>query len=243
MATTRTVRQLLERSLRLIGALAIGETPEAAQTQTALQVLQDLIAERAGSLFVPIVVQEAITLVSAQASYTVGENGTPDLNTQRPEQIKDAWVRDSSNNDYPVRIIGEVDYNAIRDKTISERPEKLWYNPTAPNGTIYTWPVAVVAESLYISSIKTLTEPTSLTQNLLNAVSIPRSYHNPLGFILAVELAPEYGRRPSDIVIAKAEIGENRIKALNLARTISPAVIEPGTDPESRGTGDSILNF
>jgi hypothetical protein len=241
MAVNRTVRELIEGSLRVVGAFAVGETPGAADTSTALKVLQDLIAERAGNMFVPCMVREAITLVVGQASYTVGEEATADLSTARPEQIIEAWVRDTSDYDYPVKVIDDRNYNAIRDKTMSGRPDRLFYSPTSPNGTAYVYPVPDAVESLYIYSIKSFTEPTILTQKLLDDVSIPRNYHNPLKWMLAEELSPEYGRPLSVQIMVKVRQAEGDIKALNLARTMRPAIIEPATN--NRSTGTSILNY
>ena len=241
MATTRTVRQLIETSLKRCGVFEIGETPESEIMANSLQVLQDLLAERAGDFFVSYVVQEAITLVNAQNSYTVGEDGSPDLNTQRPEKILGAFIRDSNNHDYPVKVIGEKAYRLIASKTTAARPEKIWYNPTAPNGTIYTWGTPTSAESLYISSLKTLTEPTSVTQNLLDTVGIPRNYHNPLAWMLAFELCDEFGKEPTVTIIARSQQAERDLVALNMARSIEPAHIEIGS--KSQSSSESILSF
>ena len=146
MATARTVRQLIESALKLCNVYEIGNTLQAKDTSNALRVLQDVIAEHCGDMSVPMVVQEAITLVVSKNSYTIGEYGSPDKNTQRPEQIIGAWVRDSSNYDYPVRIIGEKAYRKIVSKTTETRPDRLWYNPTSPNGTIYVWCTPSAAE-------------------------------------------------------------------------------------------------
>lgn len=242
MATSRTVRELLERSLRLIGALALGETAKPPQLKVALQVFQDFLAENNADLFVPFVTISSFTLSIGTGSYTIGQDGNEDVTAQRPENITDAWIRDSGGYDHPVAVISEADYNAIRTKTIQGRPDKLWYNPTAPNGTVYLWTVPDAAESLYYSDKLTLSEPTKLTDKLLDTVGIPRSYHNPLGYMMAIELAPEYGREPSPLVIARASGSRNKIGAINLARSMQGAVIEPGTE-EQRGTGRSILNY
>ena len=243
MATERTVRELIEGALRKIGVLAMGETLDTVEAKTALEVLQDIIAAKSGSLFVPIVSQEAITLVIAQGSYTIGEDGSPDLETQRPEKIIDVWVRDSGNYDHPVDIIDEWNYNAIPSKTMPGRPDRVWYNPTAPNGTLYAYPVPDAAESLYISSIKSLTEPTALTEDLLNDVYIPRRYHSPLQWMLALELCPEYGKSADAVVIAKAAQGERDLESLNVARSIKAAVIEIGTSGGRGNLRGTVLSY
>lgn len=229
MATTRTVRELLEGALRKVGVYELGETQDIEEMNNALQTFQDMLAAQGGTLLVPYEVQEAITLVVGQASYTIGENGTPSLNTQRPEKIIGAWIRDSSNYDYPVEIIGEKQYRGIVSKTTPGRPDKVWFSPTSPNGTIYTYPTPNSAEALWITSIKSLTEPTALTENLLNTYGIERKYHLPLQWLLVAELADEKGRPISPLMAAKIAKAERDLLSLNVARRVQPVSLEvPG---------------
>jgi len=239
MATARTVTQLLQSALKVLGVYAPGETPAAEDLATAKMALQDLLAEWSdGGLVVPSIVWEAITLVVDQNSYTVGENGSPDLSTVRPEQIIGAFVRDSSNYDYPVTIIGERAYRVITAKSGSSgRPDKLWYNPTAPNGTIYVYLKPSSTDSLYICSIKPFKEPSSLTESLLNTTEIPRNYHNALKWNLALELCAEFGKIPSALMLMRSGQTYNKIISLNAARRVQPAEIEIA----GQGKGYSIL--
>ncbi len=231
MAVARTVQQVVEGALRVLGVLASGEVSSADDTAIGLEVLQDLLAEWSdGGLVVPSVIQEAIPLVVGLVTYTVGENGAPSLVTVRPEQIIGAFVRDASNYDYDVTIIQEKAYRGLADKaSVAGRPDQLWYNATAPNGTIKVWPAPSAIESLWISSMKPFTEPTALADDLLNVVQIPRNYHNALKWNLAVQLAPEYGKEPSEALVGLAKRGYDMIISLNAARRVQPASLEiPG---------------
>ena len=227
MATARTVRELIESSLRVIGALGSEETLNSDDLAKGFMVFQDMISELGGSSSViPGTTSEAITLVAAQASYTVGENGSPDLNTIRPEHIFNAFVRDSSSYDYEVEMISEARYNAELSKATSGRPRCAWYNPTAPNGTLYVYPTPSEVESLYIVSRKPFSESTATTQELLDDLGIPRNFHTALKWILAVELAEEYGKTPSQNTYARADRGMSKIVSLNVARNTHPADLE-----------------
>lgn len=242
MSTTRTVLELLERSLRGLGVFDITDTIPSEDIQGALRALQDLIAAEAGSLMVPSIVQEAVTLVVAQTTYGIGEEATADLDTQRPEQIIGAFVRTSSDYDYPIKIIGEIEYRKILDKTTSGRPELLWYSPTSPNGTVYLYPVPDDAtEAVYISSIKTLSEPSTLTDNLLDDVSIPRNYHNPLKWMLQLELCETYSVPPTPLMVKKDADARADIIGLNAARNAQPARLEIGVNGmEAEDTGNFL---
>lgn len=229
MATSRTVRELIEGSLRLVGAVAQGETPAAEDVNTALETLQDLLAEWGdGGLVINCIVNEAVTLIIDQASYTIGENGASDLNTVRPEQIIGAFIR-SGSYDYPVEIIGAKAYRDILHKSTSKRPKYLWYNATAPNGTIYVWGTPSAADALWITSIKPFTEPATLPEDLLNTTEIPRNYHNALKWNMALDLCPEYGKIASQVIIARAKISYDKIVSLNAARRVQPVNIEVTT--------------
>ena len=235
MATARTVIELIKSSLRAIGSFGVDQVLAAEELEQAFEVLQDLMSGFSPGM-IPGTTTEAITLVATQASYTVGESGSPDLSTVRPEHIFHAFIRDSSNYDHPVEVISETQYNQICSKTTAGRPEHIWYNPTAPNGTIYAYPTPSAIESLYIVSKKPFTESTATTQELLNDLGIPRNYHNPLKWILARELASEYGIEPSNNVLIQAEKGENKIESLNVSRNTHP--VDLGLPQTARSSGN-----
>jgi hypothetical protein len=234
-----TVREITDGALMDIGAVGVGETPSAEDRKLAYTRLQWLLQEWSdGGLAVPSVVQEAITLVGSQSSYTVGENGSPDLSTVRPEQIIGAFIRDSSGYDHHIEVIGEKAYRKLSSKTTESRPKKLWYNATAPNGTVYVWPTPSSAEALWVSGIKPFSVPASQTENILNTTEIPSNYHNPIKWNLMVELCAPFEREPTMLMISRAQRGYDNILSLNLARRMQPAELE--ISPSS-GSGDSIL--
>lgn len=228
MATVRTVYELIADALSLAGHYSPGEAIAAEDSDLALRLLQDLLAEWQGNgLLVPSLVTEAINLQVGKINYLVGQSAGMDLDTIRPDQIIGAYVRDSSSYDHPVNIIGERDYRRLAMKsTSSGRPTILWPNYTAPNMTIYVYPAPDVIESLYIQSIKPATDPSLLTQDMLTAVSIPRNYHNALRFNLALDLAPHYGVQLNPIVIMRAQRTKSAIISLNAARRVQAANLE-----------------
>lgn len=235
MATARTVTELIQSSLRAIGKLAASEAVKAEDTATGLTVFQDLIADIGSEkMMIPGTTVEAVTLVAAQGSYTVGEEGTPDLDTVRPEHIFNAFIRDSSSDDHPVECISEYQYNAISSKDSPGRPDRIWYNPTAPNGTVYTYPTPSTIESLYIVSRKPFIESTTIADELLDTLGIPRNYHKPLKWMLAMELAPEYGIEPTNFMLRQAVKGEAKIMSLNAARRVHSVSLDI---PMSQGSG------
>ena len=232
MATARTVTQVIQSSLRKLGVLAAGETVNDNDTSTGLEALQDIVSELGmKNITIPSTSDESITLVSEQSEYTIGDAlespaDQPDLDTTRPEQIISAYIRDSSGYDYPVEIFSKAQYDSILDKDLAGRPSALYYNPTAPYGTAYLWTVPDTEETLHFVSFKPLTDPASLSEDLLITTGIPRGYHNVLKWILVCDLAPEYGIQPTQFMILRREEGKNAIEVLNMANRIAPVNLE-----------------
>jgi len=223
MATVRTVQEAINRAYGKINISAVGEAIPAEDQAIAVDCFQDMIAEWAiDNLLIPFSTLENFTLVVGQVSYTIGETAGADLDTVRPERINSAFIR-VDNQDYPVDIIGERAYNAISLKATAGRPDNLFYNPTAPNGTAKVYPTPNAAEVLYFTGEKPITEPTTVTADMFVTLGYPRNYHNVIIYNLAIELAPEYGKTPAESVIVKAEIGKRKLISLNAARTHEPA--------------------
>jgi len=133
-----------------------------------------------------------------------------------------------------LEIIGMTAYAELLSKASSStRPTHLWYNASAPNGTVYVWPPPDTTDALYIRGVKPFTEPSTLTQDLLNDTEIPRNYHAPLKWNLAVEIATEYGREPTPFMVLNATKGYNRILGINAARRAQAVSLEcPGLHGE-----------
>jgi len=223
----RTVQQIIEGAYRKIGVYAAGETVSPEDMADGLIGFQDLLAELAGEgITVPSYMPEYITMVITKVEYTIGEDGAPDKDAVRPNSITSAFIR-SGGYDYPVKVIGEKAYTNIFDKSGSgSRPEFLWYNPVVPNGIVSVWPPPIAADRLYLYYPRQLIDGAALVDDIMITLGIPRNYHNPLVFLLAIDLAPEHGVDVPLVVAARAVEGKTKIIALNAANRVQPAVIE-----------------
>jgi len=226
----RTVRDVIESAYRKTGDYEAGEAVSADDMENGLLVFQDLLSEWGGNEWlVSPLIQEALTLVVDQAVYTIGENGTPDLDTVRPARIITAFVR-SGNTDYPVSIIGERAFARFPNKSTGRaRPEYLWYNPTAPNGTINLYYTPSTADSLYISSVKQITDGATLTNDIMIDLGVPREQATALIYNVALDLLVEGGFDPPQLLFKRAEDTKNSIMALNAAIKAQPVEIEYAT--------------
>jgi hypothetical protein len=180
MANATTI---VEDSLALNGV----ENPTANQKSQGFRFLNDLISsESIKRLFTHVNVEDTHTLVDGTASYTIGSGAT--ISTVRPIKIVDVQVRDSNSQDYPVDIITEPEYKFFTKKSIEGRPDKLYYDTTYPNGTIYLYPTPNAAETLVLTSWKAITELSTLD----STVTLPNEYKSVLKWGLAASLAPIY---------------------------------------------------
>jgi hypothetical protein len=227
MAVTRTVQDVAYRALRLLHVIRQDETPQTADTNTALSVLQDMMASWAmDGLIIPTVTLENFTLVVGQTTYTIGEDGTPTLDTVRPETILGAYIVDDADYTHAVEIIKEADYMAIIDKTLTNRPESVWISYESPNVTLYMYPVPDTAEEFYFWSDKPFLEPTSLSQDIFVTLQIPRSYHKALADNLAVELAPEYEAQINPLTMNAAIKGKAALISASANRRVNPTKLD-----------------
>jgi len=179
--------------MRLIGALASGETATADQQTDALTALNSMIGVwSTEQLLIWAKVSEDFTLVPSQQSYTFGTGGN--FNSTRPQKIENAYlVTGTSPNvfEIPVDIVNQDQWASITVKTTQSAIPQRLYNDTAyPLSNIYLWPIPNAANTLRLYSWK----PLSSFSTADSTVDLPPGYEEALRYNLAVRLAPEYGR-------------------------------------------------
>jgi hypothetical protein len=212
-----TLLELITSSLRAIQVKSIGVTLTADEVNDAKEVLNLMLdAWSAEGLPVYATTLEGFALTVGASSRTIGTGGNFD--TTRPTEILNAFVRDSGGIDYPVEIIGPNEYLGLSTKTTAGRPYYLWFNGTAPLGTIYLYPVPDTAETLYLNSLKPLSELTDLTAT----IAMPAGYNAALKSNLSVALSPEYGREISQLIMKEALETKKAIINLNAASRHEP---------------------
>ena len=208
MASAQTI---IDRALRLISAIASGESPTTAESADGLTALNAMISSwQTEKLNVYAFVDTAFTLVATDASYTVGPAGNFAL-TPRPSTIENCYVR-ASDIDYPVELVDKDKWISIPDKTsYSDIPIYAYYEPTLATGTLQLWPVPNTAYSLHIVTWTTLAELAALA----TTITLPQGYERALAYNLAIEVAPEYEKEASPSVVAIASESKASIKRAN----------------------------
>lgn len=186
-----TPSSIILRSLAMLGEKRPGDTLTSAEQTDYLSVLNGMMESWSlESLMCYQELQESFALTAGDDSYTIGSGG--DFNTTRPINILSAFSRDSGNIDYPLDIINDAAYNNIRQKTLTGNtyPSFLYYNQAfiAGLGTIRLYPQPIAGLTLYISSMRQLTQFATISETVV----LPPGYQRAIESNLAIELAAGY---------------------------------------------------
>jgi hypothetical protein len=222
MATARTAQNLIDAALRSIGVLGSGESPTTQEGADGLLALQDLIgAWSTEGLVIPYINErQELTLTGGQTAYTIGTGG--DFSTTRPIQILGAAGKGDGDVEYVYTLIDADTYRRYKLKSTGSQPYALWYNPVYPLGEIKIYPSPTGADTLYLDSLDPITEPTAVG----TSVSLPEGYNRALRFNLALELASEYGRSATPLLVKNAADSKRAVKALNAAHRVETVKLE-----------------
>ena len=139
-----TAIQIITRSMRLVGAIGKGEAPDDDESADGLESLNSMLEswsiDRLNAYYI---VEETLTLVGSQATYTMGTGG--DLNTTRPTQIEDCcFIRygGTSGYDLQMQMLNFEAYAAVVAKsTLSNLPNYLFADMQNPLVRLTFWPI------------------------------------------------------------------------------------------------------
>lgn len=207
MATAGTI---IARSLRLIGVIDPEEGPTTTEYANGLISLNAMIDSWQNERLMCYAMRdESISVSSGNTTKTIGPTG--DLVSTRPVQIEAAYVV-ISNISYPVTLLDEEQYAAIAQKTVpAPWPDRIWYQPTMPNGTIYLYPQPSGSSTLHVITRTPLTAFVTTS----DAVSLPPGWEEALATNLAIAEAPEYEVQASPTVMKMATDSKANIKRAN----------------------------
>lgn len=197
-----TAQNIINKSLRLLGVLASGETTTADEAQDSLYSLNSIIDSfSANPQYYFCTQAEQFMLSAGVSTYTIGNDPatTPAANwiTVRPIRIVGAFTR-SNGVDTPLALITDPYWTNIANKSAVGAPAKLLYRPNIPYGEVVIYPVPTVALSIFIKAERMI-QPYA---TLVSTQYLPPGYQRLLELSLAMELAPEYGSQVKPEIIA-----------------------------------------
>ena len=207
--------------MRLIGALASGETPTGAEASDSLMVLNQMLdswnAERL--MIFTINIQE-FPLIVGQQVYTMGTGGT--FNTARPAKIDRISIVSLTNPaqplELPMTMYTDRDWQSqVPVKLINTTlPLAVYDDGAFPLRNLNYWPIPVVAVNTRIYSWQALTQFATLTTDL----TFPPGYLEALRYNLAVRLMAEmpgdYNQVTAGLTQQLAMSSLARVKVMNI---------------------------
>ena len=210
---TYTAGDQINRSLRLLGVLAEGETPAASVSQDALMALNQMIDSWNTERLSTFVTQDQTFLWPAGfISRTLGPSG--DFIGLRPILIDDAtYYRDPGTNvSFGIKFINQQQYNGIAVKTVtSTYPQVCWVNMGFPDITLTIYPKPTRELEWHFVSVQELDRPADLS----TVMYYPPGYLRAFTYNLAMEFAPEFGVEPSPQVSRIAMTSKRNLKRIN----------------------------
>ena len=212
MATYTTAEQI-NRSLRLLGVLAEGETPGASVSQDAMMALNQMIDSwNTERLSVFCTQDQVFTWPAGEITRTLGPSG--DFVGLRPVLMDDAtYYRDPGTNvSFGIKFINQQQYDGIAVKTVtSTYPQVMFVNMTFPNVEMTVYPRPTRDLEWHFVSVQELDRPADLSTTLY----YPPGYLRAFTFNLAMEFAPEFGVEPSPQVQRIAMTSKRNLKRIN----------------------------
>ena len=186
-----TVNDLIHSSMRLIGAIAAGETMETNELNDALISLNQMLSSWNTEGASLVGRQRLLVNVSSSNSYALA---------QRPVKI-DAASTFISGVDSALELVDAAGWEAIpvpEKSMTSIFIRKLYCDYLYPNSTVYIWPTPRLSGQLELWAYAVMTQ----FANLTDTITLPEGYEAGLRWNLALNLAPEYGR-PVDPSVAQ----------------------------------------
>ena len=210
MPASQSAYDLIEGSMRLLGAIATGETMTADEANDGLNSLNDVLETWSlENLTVWGVDNQTFVSVAGQSLYTIGPTG--DFVTTRPVRISRMFCT-LNGVDFPVEFIGEDEYDAISVKTQGQGyPEKAVYINSSPLGILKVWPVFTQSLPVTLAIDQVLTQIPTLS----TAIGFPPGYYIALKHALAIMLSPDYGITPSSVIVQVEQMAKANIKRAN----------------------------
>ena len=201
---TITLGDLMRATHRVLHLHASGEDLSPSEMDDTIQAHAMMMAEWMSSgLIIYTPVSEDFPIVAGVQNYQIGEGVTaPNFDTVRPSGVHDnAFIRDGSDTDYPVKLMGADQWAEKAVKYVSGPPYFWYYRPDYPIGLIIFDTMPDKDYTFFFDSEKEMayiTDPDTV-------ISLPGYYLNAIKFNLALNIAPEYNKEPTPFLQRRAK--------------------------------------
>jgi hypothetical protein len=210
--TTYTAGDQINRSLRLLGVLAEGETPSASVSQDALVALNQMIDSwNTERLSIFNTIDQVFSWPAGEIQRHLGPTG--EFVGVRPVLLDDSTYFKAPNGvSYGIKFINQQQYDGIAVKTVtSTYPQVMWINMEYPNIQMTVYPKPTQVLEWHFISVQELDQPATLSTSMF----YPPGYLRAFTYNLAMEFAPEFGVEPSPQVQRIAMTSKRNLKRIN----------------------------
>jgi hypothetical protein len=227
---------VIQRALRLCGAIGQLETPDAGAVTEANMALNMLIKEWQGDgMQLWKITTINFPVVAATSTYNIGVGST--INQEAPLKVIQAYARVGT-ADTPFTLFTKQEYDMYSSKTIAGSPTQMFYKTPGATigamvGTIYLLPVPTATDvsngmNIYMTGVFPLKDFTASTDN----PDLPSYYYNALCWGLADQLSTEYGVPLSErgFIQSKAERHLEKAKSFDIEE--GSLYLQPGSEGE-----------
>lgn len=194
--------QVITAALRKLVVLPSGGTPTTNQVNDAAAALNAIVkALQADGMPLWKISSQTFTTVASTSAYTVGPSQT--INCPKPLKIIQALCTPSGGVNMPMNIYNRYDYNILpQNTTIQGLPINFYYQPGRLTGTINIWPTPNDSTTTITFHYQSMYEDMNASTDDFD---FPSEWVQPLIYLLAWSLAPEYGIPPNDRMVLQKE--------------------------------------
>lgn len=205
---------LVTAALRLIGAVASGETPSTSEAADGLDSLKELLDSWSGEeLLVFGTTIQSVTLAASTASYTL---------STRPVKILSADLTVGGMN-FGLEVVGPEAWANRDDKTdVSLHTKVVFCDYAYSSATLYVAPVPAGAATVKLYQTTDLATLAAGTTTF----AMPEAYARAVRYNLAVDLAPEYGRAVDGAVLKIAQDTKNALMKAHASDAVGKSELE-----------------
>lgn len=112
--------------------------------------------------------------------------------TQKVSRINNAYIRTTDETDIPIEVIARGDYVNLSSKTLSGRPNQIYFDPQYLTSAVNIWPVfddSYTNDRLYLYVTRYLEDFDAATDD----ADYPQEWYMPLAWTLAMYVGGKYG--------------------------------------------------
>jgi hypothetical protein len=227
---------IITRALRIVGGVGQNETPDPSAITEAALALNMIVKERQadGMQLWKMATSTPQPLTASVNSYIIGIGGA--IPQTAPLKILQAWMRTTATNaDSPMNLLTKADYDRYGVKTSTGTPSEVYYKPPGPNvpeiqGTLTFYPTpdanCIATQTFVFTGIYPIQDFDASTDN----PDFPGYYFNALTWLLAAELAYEYGVPLQERGMISKMAQDHLMKALSFDIEEGSFYIQPEPD-------------